>query len=214
VRPFHLLKVIPFLCGLGNVWAAYALGRMVFKEDPLKVFFVVVMAGILPMNIYMSAYVANEPLHALLISLSLLMAVHIFRSFDTRFCQMVILGLLLGLALLTKITAWAIVPVVVISLAYKMIRIDRKMLREVFLRLGLLSAVIAVISGWYYGRNISHFGRPFMINWKLPGQQWWQDPGFHTIKYYLGFGEALHHPYFSSFHSFWDSIYSTFWGMD
>jgi len=48
VRPFHLLKVIPFLCGLGNVGVAYALGRMVFKRDPLKVFFVVVMAGSFP----------------------------------------------------------------------------------------------------------------------------------------------------------------------
>ncbi len=78
--------------------------------------------------------------------------------------------------------------------------------------MGLLLLVIIVISGWYYVRNIIHFGRPFMINWNLPGQQWWQDPGFHTIQYYLGFGEALRHPYFSSFHSFWDSIYSTFWG--
>ena len=212
VRPFHLLKVIPFLCGLGNVGAAYALGRLIFKGDPLKVLFVVVMAGILPMNIYMSAYVGNEPLHALLVGLSLLTAVHIFRSFETRFSQMLILGLLLGLAVLTKITAWAILPAVAFFLAYKMIRLDRKTPGEVLLRLGLLFVVIGVISGWYYVRNIIHFGHPFMINWNLAGQKWWQDPGFHTIKYYLGFGEALRHPYFSSFHSFWDSLYSTFWG--
>jgi hypothetical protein len=71
---------------------------------------------------------------------------------------------------------------------------------------------MAVICGWYYIRNILHFGRPFMINWNLPGQLWWQDPGFHTLQYYLSFGEALRHPYFSAFHSFWDGMYSTFWG--
>jgi len=106
------------------------------------------------------------------------MTVHIFRSSETRFGQMMILGLLLGLAVLTKITAWAIVPVVVIFLAYKMIRMDRKKLGEASLRLGLLFAVIGVISGWYYVRNIIHFGSPFMINWKLPGQQCGKTRGF------------------------------------
>ena len=41
---------------------------------------------------------------------------------------------------------------------------------------------------------------------------WWQQPGFHTAAYYLGFGEALVHPYLAGFHSFWDGVYSTFWG--
>ena len=212
VRPFHIVKVIPFLCGVGNVWASYTLGRTVFKDDPLKILFVVVTAGILPMNIYMSAYVGNEPLHALLVSFSLLTVIHIFRSLEIGYSKMIYLGLFLGLALLTKITAWVFVPVVVFFSAYKMIRIDRKIHKDVILRLGLLSSVIAVISGWYYVRNIIHFGRPFIVNWNLPGQEWWQDPGFHSIQYYLGFGETLRHPYFSCFHSFWDSVYSTFWG--
>lgn len=212
VNPLNLVKVIPFLCGVGNVWMAYALGRVVFKGDPLKVLFAVVMAGIIPMNIYLSAYVGNEPLHALLVGCSLLTTVYIFRSSEVRFSQMIYLGLLLGLAILTKITAWSILPVVFLSLAYKMMRIDRTTLQEVISRLSLLLLVIAVISGWYYVQNIKHFGTPFMTNWNIPGHQWWQDPGFHTIKYYLSFGAALQHPYFASFHSFWDSMYSTFWG--
>ena len=212
VKPFQFLKIIPFLCGLGNVWVAYALGRMVFKDDPLRLLGVIVVAGFIPMNIYMSAYVGNEPLHAFLVGCSLVMAAHIFRSSEVMFSHMIYLGLLLGLAVLTKITAWTIFPVVVVFLAYKMIRVDGKNLKEVTSRLALFSLVMTVICGWYYIRNIIHFGRPFMINWDLPGQRWWQDPGFHTIQYYLNFGEALRHPYFSAFHSFWDAIYSTFWG--
>ncbi len=211
-RPFQLLKVIPFLCGLGNVWVAYALGRMVFKDDPLRLLLVIVVAGFIPMNIYMSAYVGNEPLHAFLAGCSLVLTVHIFRRPEARFSHMIYLGLLLGLAMLTKITAGALVPVVVIFLAYKMIRMDGKNLKEVASRLGLFVLVMAVVCGWYYIRNIIHFGRPFMINWDLPGQRWWQDPGFHTLQYYLSFGEALRHPYFSAFDSFGDALYSTFWG--
>jgi hypothetical protein len=71
---------------------------------------------------------------------------------------------------------------------------------------------MAAVAGWYYARNVLYFGTPFVVNWNLPGKPWWQDPGFHTLNYYIGFGESLRHPYFSGFHSFWDAIYSTFWG--
>ncbi|MBW2391071.1 MAG: hypothetical protein JRG89_21935, partial [Deltaproteobacteria bacterium] len=30
--------------------------------------------------------------------------------------------------------------------------------------------------------------------------------------YYLGFGEVFRHPFFAGFYSFWDGLYSTFWG--
>jgi hypothetical protein len=211
-RPFHLLKVIPFLSGLGNVWVAYAIGRVVFKDDPFRLLLVIIVAGFIPMNIYLSAYVGNEPLHAFLAGCSLVMAVHIFRSPEVKVFHMIYLGLFLGLAVLTKITAGVLVPVVVIFLAYKMIHVDRKDLKGVASRLGFFILIMTVVCGWYYIRNITHFGRPFMINWNLPGQLWWQDPGFHTLQYYLSFGEALRHPYFSAFHSFWDALYSTFWG--
>jgi len=49
---------------LGNVWAAMRWAVMVFKGGPVKVFFVV-YGGNRSHDIYMSAYVANEPLHAL-----------------------------------------------------------------------------------------------------------------------------------------------------
>jgi hypothetical protein len=212
VRPFNVVKIVPFLCGVGNVGVAFALGRMVFKDDPLKVLFVVVIAGILPMNIYMSAYVGNEPLLSFLVGLFYLGVIYILRSSETHFSMMILLGFLLGLALLTKITAWAMVPGAVLFLAYKMIIIDQKPIKKVFLNLGLFLLVMIAISGWYYIRNMIHFGHPIVVNWNLPPKLWWQDPGFHTIQYYLGFGETLRHPYFSGFHSFGDSIYSTFWG--
>jgi hypothetical protein len=41
---------------------------------------------------------------------------------------------------------------------------------------------------------------------------WWSQPGFHTLNYYLGFGESLRRPVLSGFHSFADAIYASFWG--
>ena len=71
------------------------------------------------------------------------------------------------------------------------------------------------MAGWYYARNWLHYGTPLLGNWQnLPSVDmvWWQQPGFHTPAWYAGFGEALRHPYLSGFHSFWDGVYSTFWG--
>jgi len=41
---------------------------------------------------------------------------------------------------------------------------------------------------------------------------WWQAKGFQTPGYYFSFGESLTRPFFSGFHSFWDSFYTTLWG--
>jgi hypothetical protein len=209
---FPFLKIVPFLCGIGNVWVSYSLLRMVFPDDRARTMGGVILAGFLPMNIYISAYVGNEPLHAFLIGLSLLACVRILRSPDVGFWSMTIMGVLLGLALLTKVTALAIIPVVTFFLFYKLIRTFPSYPMAVLARLGLFLLTLAAIAGWYYARNVMHFSTPFVVNWNLPGNLWWQDPGFHTLDYYIGFGESLRHPFFSGFHSFWDAVYSTFWG--
>jgi hypothetical protein len=211
-NPFPYLKIIPLLCGMGNIWVSYSLLRLVFPDDRARILGGVTLAGFLPMNIYISAYVGNEPLHAFLIGLSLLACVRILRSPDVGFRSVILLGVLLGLALLTKVTAFAVVPVVTLFLLYKLIRVFPSRPGPVATRLGLFLLTLTAVAGWYYVRNVIHFSTPVVVNWNLPGKLWWQDPGFHTLDYYIGFGESLRHPYFSGFHSFWDAIYSTFWG--
>src|SRR5262249_13035483 len=62
------LKLVPFLSGLGTVWAAYYLARRVFPTSPGRVLAAVLVAGTLPMNVYLAAYVSNESLHGCLAS--------------------------------------------------------------------------------------------------------------------------------------------------
>src|SRR5262249_16923594 len=63
------LKLLPFLGGLGNIWLTYALARHLFINSPAHQVIASVVAGTLPMNIYMSAFVSNESLHASLSAL-------------------------------------------------------------------------------------------------------------------------------------------------
>jgi len=212
IGPFSIVKVFPFLCGLGNIWVSFFIGRKIFRDDPVMTFWVVFSAGMMPMNIYMSFYIGNEPLLALLVSLSFLVVVQILRNPAAPFRKFILLGILLGLALLTKITALVVILVAGGFLALKLIFLDRLGVKKAAYRIGLVYSVIAVIAGWYFLRNFIYLGHFYVINWNLPMKLWWQDPGFHSIRYYLGFGEALRHPFLSGFHSFGDAIYSTFWG--
>jgi hypothetical protein len=210
--PFLILKTIPFLCGVGNVFLAHSLGRMMFPNDPVRVFWVVLAAGTLPMNVYLSAYVGNEPLHAFLVSLALVLAVGVWRTPKTRIVPLLSLGFILGLALLTKMTAWVLIPIVGIFLFYKWFRVEREPFPHAATKLGFWLLVLGGVAGWYYLRNLIYFGHPLVVNWNLPGMLWWQDPGFHTPGYYLSFGDVLRYPYFAGFRSFWGSLYATFWG--
>jgi hypothetical protein len=208
-----VLKLIPFLCGLGMAWVTLGVMRRVFPRDPLPTFFAVMFAGILPVNVYMSAYVSNEPLLALLIGAALLLAAPLLLGPEKSPGRLAALGAILGLALMTKYTALITVPVIAFFVGFELLLAEGvKLRRAVAISGGVLIGAI-LIGGWVYVRNWIHFGDPLIWNLDIPGGiPWWQPPGFHTFDYYLGFGESLRHPFFSLFHSFWDAHYSTVWG--
>jgi hypothetical protein len=125
-----------------------------------------------------------------------------------------VLSVWLGLALLTKFTA--LVPALVIG-GFVGVRLAARTEDQTRSRVISLLALLGpalLLAGWFYLRNVLYFGRPFVGNWNLPGadQTWWSQPGFHTLGYYTHFGRVLFEPWFASFASFWDSLYSTAWG--
>ena len=211
-----LLKPISFLAGLGNVWVVMALCRRLFPGDARSALFAIVFAGILPVNIYMAAYFSNEPLHAFLFGCCLLAMVDLLPDKQVSFRKIVILSVLLGLAMLTKMTAALIVTLAGVVVSFRIWMAHRKSPGAVLARLAALALPILLISAWFYVRNILEFGRPLVMSWEqLPGPEvniWWSHPGFHTLDYYLRFGTSLVQPYLSAFHSFWDALYSSLWG--
>jgi hypothetical protein len=212
--PPSSLKLLPFLCGLGGVAVAFLLARRLFPDDPRVAGFAALFAAVLPMNLYMSAYFSNEMPHAFLVGAALLAATAALLAGRTTLTQAAVVGALFGLAALTKFTALALVPVALLFLACKPPALERESLARGVRMAAVCAMAVLVVAGWIYARNWVELGRPIVGNWALdgPGQTWWQQPGFHTLAWYTGFGEALRHPYQSGFHSFWDGIYSTFWG--
>ena len=208
------VKLLPFLCGLGGVWVAFALARRLFPDDLRVRSLAVVFAAVLPMNLYGAAYFSNEMSHAFLVGLALLATVGALLATRTSVYRAAALGVLFGLAALTKFTAIALIPIALLFLLCKLLAIERTSAARAGGLLVVFAVAVLGVAGWFYARTWIELGQPLVGNWALPGadQTWWQQPGFHTLAYYTGFGEALRQPVHAGFHSFWDGIYATLWG--
>jgi hypothetical protein len=209
------LKLVPFLAGLANVWIAAELCRRLFPRDFRKRCITAVFAAVLPMNIYVAAYFSNETFHTFLAGLAVLATVDLLLAPASSRRRVFALGLLVGLALLTKYTALLVGAVAIFFVVCKLVAVERAAPARIAACLGLFALPPLVLAGWFYARNALIFGDPLIANWgDMPGPtlKWWQQPGFHTPAFYLNFGESLNHPYLSAFRSFWDSFYSTLWG--
>jgi hypothetical protein len=208
------MKVVPWIAGLGLVFLAHSLASRLYRGEPRIALPSVVFAAVLPVNLYSASYFSNESLHALLAGVALLATLDALLAPRSTRVQVLAIGLWLGLAALAKFTVLAIAPVALFFLAAKLWLVERAPPARALARTAAAAAALVAVAGWFYARNQLHFGTPVVGNWALPGadQAWWQQPGFHTLAYYTGFGESLRHPYLAGFASFWDGVYSTFWG--
>ena len=207
------LALLPLAAGLGMVWVARGMARALLPGAPWIEAAAILATGFLPMNLTLASCVSNEAPYALLASLALLVTVRALVRERTSLRDDALIGLLLGAAALTKYSALLWVPLLLGALALKRLLVERTPVARAALRGALGLALVVVLAGWVYARNYALSGDPLVWNLNAtPGKSWWQLPGFHTAAYFTRFGEALVLPWFSSFHSFWDALYSTFWG--
>ncbi|HZR79345.1 MAG TPA: glycosyltransferase family 39 protein, partial [Chthoniobacterales bacterium] len=169
-------------------------------------------AAFLPMQLYLSQYVTNETLAATLTTVSAYFAVRVLIKKRAATWELLVLGLCLGAAMLSKATSLLLIPPVLLAFAIKCWQ-ERAPFIDWLRALGVTTAAIVLICGWHYLRIWRHFGTPIVGNWDpVLGFGWWQDPGFHTARDYIRFGRALTAPLFSGFQGIPDGLYSTLWG--
>jgi hypothetical protein len=205
-----LLRIIPLICGILQVELGYRTARYVFPQRQDLQVWGTIIAGLLPMNLYMSQVVGNEPLAGLFSASAVVIGFHILTAESGVIPEkyFILLGTALGLSLLTKVTAILLIPLSTILMIYAMHQ--RQNSRSyIITRMIFVSGIIVAIAGWYYIRNWIELGRPFIGSWEYT--TWWQDPGFRTISDFFSFGRSLSAPIYSAVHGFWDSLYSTLW---
>ncbi|MBI5888158.1 MAG: glycosyltransferase family 39 protein [Deltaproteobacteria bacterium] len=207
------LKVIPLACGIFQVELSYRAVKHLWPDREDMRALAVIIGGLLPMNIYMSQYLGNEPLSGVFSAAAVVWAfkIHAEPSGERSLTDLFLLGVFLGLALLSKATAVLLIPPLALILIYRACNTQTP-LRRAASSLGIVLGAAFVISGWYYIRNWIVLGKPFMGGWDpSTGMVWWQDPGYRTPAQFLSFGQSLVYPVNSSINGIWDSIYSTLW---
>ena len=236
-----LLGAIPLVAGVAHFALVFASLRLLFPDHPRRQIAGTLFAAFLPAHLYINHYVSNESLAAVMASASIYLALRILcrtepplvpvetglpGSAGTKTaCATTVpgaahlsrahigLGVCLGLALLTKVTALIVVVTILAALAGRLV-LDKEYGPKVWARtLGVTVLAGLIVCGWHYVRVWARFGSPIVGNWESSlGFNWWMDPGYHMLGYYTRFGCALIEPLYSSFNGFADSIYSTFWG--
>jgi tetratricopeptide (TPR) repeat protein len=170
------------------------------------------LSAFLPLNLYLSQFVTNETLAAMLMSATIYLAGRSFEQQRSSLGALSIVGVLLGAAILTKATALVLIPALLLGVAVKLWK-QKSKARDWLLQMATPLVVCFAVAGWHYIRIWYRMGSPLIGNWDVAsGFPWWQDPGFRTTYDYLRFGRSLVAPLFSGFAGFWDGIYSTLWG--
>ncbi len=182
----HLARLLSLLLATGTLLCTYRIALDVFPHTPIIPLAALAFNAFIPMFIFISASVNNDNLVILLSSVTLLMLVRIIqRGASRRF--LVLLGVVIGLACLTKLSALGLVAMAGLALLLRTFFVPRRYLSS-DAKVGNASAVgapkdslwrklirwvvdcaifcipVVLIAGWWYVRNWQLYGDPTGLN--------------------------------------------------
>jgi Flp pilus assembly protein TadD len=216
-----VVRLVGLATGITHFIIAWKSLRLLFPEHRARQYWGLFLAACLPPGLFLSHYISNESLAAVLVSGSVYLCLRILKTKQPSWKDFGGLGICLGAALLAKSTAVLALPPIFGSLLWKAIQTRRASVEEsaasppssALRRTYFAAAICFLLAGWHYLRAWHHFGSPVVGVWDpRTGFHWWQDDGYRTAAFYLRFGQVFFHPWFSALHSFADGFYSTLWG--
>ena len=157
--PLRAGALIVSLLGLVHAAVTWVLVRRILPGRPLVHLLAAGFMLFLPVHLYSAPFLGNEGLTAVLCSLAILVLLALLACPSPA--RSALLGLLLGLAMLTKFSALPVVAGALATLGLQALRARR--LRAGLAQLGIVVAVMLGVCGWYYARNVALHGTPFQM---------------------------------------------------
>jgi hypothetical protein len=162
VLAVRVIRFLSVLMGAGAVYLTYRIARAVLPGRPALALGAAAIHAFTPMFVFISASANNDTLAVLLSSLGLWLLIKIsnLQSPNLRpsVTHYLTLGVVLGLAALTKSQALALAPLTALVVTVRAVR--RQSWSE-FLVGGLATALpLLLIAGWWYWRNLQLYGDP------------------------------------------------------
>ena len=163
---WHLVRLISIVLGSVTVWAVYHLGRTTLPDKPVIALTMAALTAFTPQFLFLSAVVNNDNAVIALSALVLWQIAALLRD-ATRpqiWKRSALLGLLVGLGMLSKAHFAALLPVVTLAITAASIRVRMPTSKGRWsLLVGALllaSGLATILSGWYFARNWLLHGDP------------------------------------------------------
>ena len=190
VLAIHIARIFSVLLGTWAVYLTWALVRELFPAQPRLALITAAIHAFTPMYLFVSASVNNDNLIVPLCSLALLLMVRLVKRQEIRckrqdasilhpascILRHVLLGVVIGLGLLTKASAIALLPFVVATVAWEAWQhlksrsmnhtgllptpysLFPKIMLHALRNLALVLLPALAISGWWFARNFRLYG--------------------------------------------------------
>ena len=179
VLAVHLVRLFSVALGAGTVWCTYRLTRVLFPDRPALALGAMGVNAFIPMFLFISASINNDNLVTLLASLALLLITRHMLSERPSRRTLPLLGVVIGLACLSKLSGLALLPLAALALALdrgwrlwtagRSIDGDR-IWREAgawCIDVVLIVLPALAVAGWWYLRNWRLYGDPTGLNMML-----------------------------------------------
>jgi 4-amino-4-deoxy-L-arabinose transferase-like glycosyltransferase len=178
VLAVHLLRFYTLLWGAATVVGTYAVAREVAPGRPSLALAAAAVTALNPHFIFISSVINNDAAIACLGTWTLWAAVRLAKgtreeSQGSRLIHSGILGLLLGLSLLSKVSALALLPLTALALTLAWWR--KPNWRATLLDGAMIYGLAALVAGWWFVRNWRLYGDP--LGWSV----WLIDIGVQRI---------------------------------
>ncbi len=194
----HTLRAWSTLLQMITVAAAYLLGRTIFPDRPAVGIVGMAIVAFNPQFLLVASGVNNDNLVTPLVALGLCLLVWIWRDgLTTR--RALLLGLLTGLAGLSKLSGWGLLGIAAIVTGAQAVR-ARKDAPRILLTALTIPVVALTLGGWWFWRNWRLYGDPTALQ---PMLEW---VGMRGGTVWESFGEAS-----AMFRSFWGQIPCAFY---
>lgn len=162
VLAVHLARLFSILLGTGTILGVYALGRTLWPAQPRLALLAMAFVAFNPMFIFISGSVNNDNLITLLATVTIWRLVVLVskkpfsEAAEPSLEEFVTLGMLTGLAALTKVSGLGLVGLTGLTLLMWGGR--QRSWRTAILGNGLVTGFVIAIAGWWYWRNFNLYG--------------------------------------------------------
>ncbi len=162
----HLIRFLSVLLAACTVLLTYLLALEIKPDDRGLAALACALVAFNPMFLFISASVNNDNLAVPLATLAMLLLTRLItRGVNTR--RLVVLGIVLGLAVLSKASDLGLLAVTAVVFAYILLRDWRQGIGrsvDLFLQFCLCAAIGVALGGWWYARNWILYGDPMAFN--------------------------------------------------